>query len=220
MEPARGLGSAVERRERRFARRYPIGARLSYKVLRGSEVIQSGHGRTLDISSTGVLFEPVIPVAAGAGIELSIEWPAPLSSSTGLHLSVKGSTIRTTERGTAVRLQAYELRTRADAVEAKPTKPALAGKAASAKRAPLEHALRENLRQAECACRNAAVELQAVEERYCDLEPGHTEDALARKRAAAAKAAAATKYQQALKAFVDLVARGIPPARPPEGEGT
>jgi len=118
MDAARRFGYPQGGRERRSARRYPIVADVGYKLLEGREVFQAGRGKTVNISSKGILFETEPAVPAGQEIELSIAWPAALPGGTRLQLTVTGRTVRAGTRHTAVELRAYEFRTRALALAA------------------------------------------------------------------------------------------------------
>lgn len=69
-----GLDSA-ETHDRRLNRRYPITLELHYKLLTKGQVDQIGTGRTINISSSGVLLEADTILPATGPIELGISWP-------------------------------------------------------------------------------------------------------------------------------------------------
>jgi hypothetical protein len=105
-------------RDRRSGRRYPIDAALEYRLVRHRKILQSGNGHTVNISSSGVLVEVDEQLAPGAQIELSIAWPARLDGHALLQLFVAGRTVRAEEGRTAVRIRAYDFRTRASSFAA------------------------------------------------------------------------------------------------------
>jgi hypothetical protein len=72
-------------------------------------------------------------------------------------------------------------------------------------REQLEHALREEMRTAELAYRQAVAHSQATAQRFRDLPFGHPDVDRARREAALAEAAELEKYRNAVKAFSDLV---------------
>ena len=98
--------------DRRSWPRYPFEAALEYRLIRGRKV-STGRGKTVNVSSRGVLFQSDKPLAAGAQIELAIAWPALLNDAAGLTLHVTGRTVRSQENCAAVRILRYEFRTRA-----------------------------------------------------------------------------------------------------------
>jgi hypothetical protein len=75
-------------------------------------VIGTGRGRTMNMSSGGVLFKTTDPVRIDMEIEVSIPWPARLNHRVGLQLKLKGRVIRVDGHLVAVRIRAYEFLTR------------------------------------------------------------------------------------------------------------
>ena len=104
-------GSTKDRKEdRRSDRRYPITAELEYRIISRRNLVKIGSGRTLDISSTGVLFESAIALPRGLRIELKINWPALPSTTNRIEIRAEGRTVRATNNCTAVRIQKYTIR--------------------------------------------------------------------------------------------------------------
>src|ERR1017187_7030750 len=63
--------------ERRATRRFALEQEVSYKVLdHRAAVPEGGAGKTLDISSKGVLFETEQRLRPGKRVEVSVNWPA------------------------------------------------------------------------------------------------------------------------------------------------
>jgi hypothetical protein len=101
--------------ERRHSDRFPIEREVRYKVLnkRGGE--DAGGGRTINISSCGVLFTTDHALLPGRRVELQISWPAQLDNKCPLKLVARGRVVRFEEGRTAVEIQQYEFRTQSAA---------------------------------------------------------------------------------------------------------
>lgn len=99
--------------EQRTRDRYPISLELQYKVLRGGRVEQTGTGRTLNISSGGVLFETDERLPQRGLVEVAMKWPYLLQGVCGLKLVMRGHIVRSggNHRETAVRAEFREFRT-------------------------------------------------------------------------------------------------------------
>jgi hypothetical protein len=100
------------RAERRHSDRFPIERELKYRVInnkRGSE--EAGDGKTLNMSSAGVLFTSEQMLVPGRRVELSISWPAQLNDKCALKLVARGRVVRFEEGRTAIEIQQYEFRT-------------------------------------------------------------------------------------------------------------
>ena len=102
LNPAVAL-SAEKSSERRFKRRYPIALEVQYKLMKHRRVEKLGCGRTLNISSGGVLFEADGLLPANGPIELALNWPFLLHGSCSLKLVIRGRIVRSTEKATAIR---------------------------------------------------------------------------------------------------------------------
>src|ERR1700674_3736059 len=76
--------------DRRSQRRYAIAADLEYRVICGCQVIQTGMGRTVNLSKSGILFESEQMLPAGTEMEVSIAWPVRLRDTVALNLCVSG----------------------------------------------------------------------------------------------------------------------------------
>jgi hypothetical protein len=100
------------REDRREDRRYPIELELRYKVMARSRDPLQGQGRTLNMSSGGILFGGDQSLPTGAFIEVSINWPVLLQGSCPLSLLVVGRVVRSENNRVAVRMKRYEFMTR------------------------------------------------------------------------------------------------------------
>ena len=125
MSPAPALAHAVgfldsHRSDQRSNRRYPIALEIEYKLLRKGRVERLGLGRTLNVSSGGVMFEANEPMPTGSSIELLMHWPFLLEGVCPLKLVIHGSVVRSDGKRVAVRTKHHEFRT-AGARSSKPS---------------------------------------------------------------------------------------------------
>lgn len=97
--------------DRRAARRYPIALQLQYRLMRKGRIQLLGFGRTINISSHGVLFEVDDVVPTGGQLELALNWPLLLEGSCGLQLIMRGRILRTDEKIIALKAEFHEFRT-------------------------------------------------------------------------------------------------------------
>lgn len=116
MSPAPALAPAARflethRADQRSNRRYPIALEIEYKLLRKGRVDRLGLGRTLNVSSGGVLFEANESLPAGSTIEVLMNWPFLLEGVCPLKLVIYGSVVRSDNKGVAVRTKHHEFRT-------------------------------------------------------------------------------------------------------------
>src|SRR3954471_23764732 len=84
--------------DRREDRRYGIHLEVKWKLIRRRRVLDTGTGKTLDLSSGGLLFEPGRHLPAGLNVELSIAWPVMLHDVAPLQLVVSGRIVRVNAR--------------------------------------------------------------------------------------------------------------------------
>jgi c-di-GMP-binding flagellar brake protein YcgR len=105
----RNLGVTVERRGHS---RYPVKEDVRYRVLQSKAVQMSGSGRTLDISSGGILFTTSERLQPGQLVEVAMNWPATVNTCP-LRLVATGRVVRSDNDTAAIRIDRYEFRTRA-----------------------------------------------------------------------------------------------------------
>jgi len=98
-------------RDRRSRSRYPVNLQLQYKLLKKDQVHRLGFGRTLNISSDGVLFEVDDELPEKGKIELALNWPFLLQGSCALKLVMRGRIVRRDRKTIAVRADSHEFRT-------------------------------------------------------------------------------------------------------------
>ena|SRR5258708_38125637 len=102
--------------DRRSSNRLPIERDVRYKVLgKNSSIKQVGMGKTVNISSGGVLFTTESPLPEGERVELSVSWPAQLNDIVPLKLVAMGRLVRRDEAQAAISIERYEFKTRGSA---------------------------------------------------------------------------------------------------------
>jgi hypothetical protein len=101
------------RADRRHSDRFPIERDVRFRAVnkRGGE--EAGDGKTLNISSSGVLFTTSDMLLPGRRLELSISWPAQLNHKCALKLVARGRIVRFEKGRAALEIQQYEFRTAA-----------------------------------------------------------------------------------------------------------
>lgn len=96
--------------ERRAADRFQIEREVQYKTVEG-KASDSGGGKTVDISSSGILFTTERQLTPGKRVELAMSWPVRLNQSCKLKLVALGRVIRTELTRAAIVIEKYEFRT-------------------------------------------------------------------------------------------------------------
>jgi len=109
--PPRKSGTA----DRRHSDRFPIEREVRYRVLNKRSAEEAGDGKTVNISSSGVLFTSEHVLLPGRRMELSISWPAQLDNKCGLKLMARGRVVRFENGRAAIEIQQYEFRTQPSA---------------------------------------------------------------------------------------------------------
>jgi hypothetical protein len=86
--------------ERRVGERFPIALGVDFKVVVEGTTVADGHGTTMNLSKTGVLFTPGLSCPSGATAKLSVAWPCHEDHPVVLHII--GTVARSDAHGTAV----------------------------------------------------------------------------------------------------------------------
>jgi len=105
------LNTTKDKNERRSSDRFPIERDVRYRILNRKTGDEIGAGRTLNMSSNGVLFTTEGFLIPGRRVEVAISWPAQLNSRVALKLVARGRVIRAEDGVAAVEIQQYEFRT-------------------------------------------------------------------------------------------------------------
>ena len=101
---------ALQFDERRSKTRYSIELGVRFFNPRGPSRSYS-IGRTVNISSSGLLVASESAVREGTTLELMIEWPWPLDGGVPLQLVTTGVVVRTSQSTFALALRSYQFRT-------------------------------------------------------------------------------------------------------------
>lgn len=99
--------------ERRSKARFPLNLGVRYRSLTGNPTL-AGQGRTVNMSSCGLLIAPEAEgqVRTGSRLQLTVDWPLRLHGTTPLQLIVSCRVTRSDPEEFAVKLEQYLFRTR------------------------------------------------------------------------------------------------------------
>ena len=111
----RSFGGHMDRRE---TSRFPVREDVRYRVLQSKSGQVSGAGKSVDMSSGGILFTTSERLQPGRLIEISVNWPARLDGTCALQLVATGRVVRSDNETAAVRIERYEFKTRASSLAA------------------------------------------------------------------------------------------------------
>jgi len=103
--------SRVVTRDRRGKQRFPLAVDVEYTLNPGDKKPKSGRGVTVNLSATGILFQPDQPLPVGKHIRFSMAWPVLLAEEVGLRLVGTGRTVRVEGNHVAVHFLRWEFRT-------------------------------------------------------------------------------------------------------------
>jgi len=96
--------------QRRLARRYPVCVALEYRLIARGDVVETGQGHTVNVSSCGILFESARALPPQMVIQLCLAWPGRPSAPVAVELHVAGRTVRRQDHCTAVAIERHEFR--------------------------------------------------------------------------------------------------------------
>ncbi len=96
--------------ERRAKARFPIELSVSYCSRSRSQPL-SGNGRTLNISSAGLLIAAENRFREGLRLQLTLDWPWLLDNAIPIRLVAESRVVRSNESCFAVELESYQFRT-------------------------------------------------------------------------------------------------------------
>lgn len=97
--------------DRRAAVRFPIEQEVRYTIF-DRNTIEVGSGRTINMSSSAILFTAERPLAIGERLELVVDWPVQLDNGCALNLVTTGRVLRIEGTRAAIAIKRYEFRTR------------------------------------------------------------------------------------------------------------
>ncbi len=104
------LSDARRDYDRRNPGRFPIDREIRFRMTnRRNELV--GAGRTVNMSSKGLLIRTEQRLLAGKRLEMAISWPAQLDHKCALKLIARGKVVRAEAGMAAVSIEQYEFRT-------------------------------------------------------------------------------------------------------------
>jgi hypothetical protein len=102
-----------QQHERRSKRRFLIEQDVHYERLQGATVLDTGTGKTVDMSSSALRFTTGLPLRSGDKVKVAVNWPVLLDATCRLQMVICGWVLRSDGNSAAVTIGHYELRTRA-----------------------------------------------------------------------------------------------------------
>ena len=109
----RSVQLATPTTDRRASYRLPIEREVRYKIAGGRKTAaRIGSGRTLNMSSRGVLFTTESSLPKGASLEIAISWPVELDNAIPLKFVAVGVLVRANEEQAAISFRSYEFKIR------------------------------------------------------------------------------------------------------------
>jgi hypothetical protein len=97
--------------ERRSSGRFPIQQEAVYTLLDGKSRSDVIPGRTVDMSSGGILFTTTEELHPGKRLEIAVNWPARLDGTCRLKLVAMGRVVRSQADRAAIVIEHYEFKT-------------------------------------------------------------------------------------------------------------
>ena len=97
--------------DRRQDRRYHLQLELKWKLIRRRRLLDTGVGKTVNVSSGGILFDAGRHLPEGLNVELSIAWPVLLHDVAPMQLVATGKIVRGDGHQVAIRTMQHEFRT-------------------------------------------------------------------------------------------------------------
>ena len=101
--------------DRRDSERFPVARDVEYQLAGRTGQRKKGIGKTVNISSGGVLCAMPEALPPGTKIELSISWPAQLEGKCLLKLVAQGRITRCEGTEVAIQITKHEFHTRSSA---------------------------------------------------------------------------------------------------------
>jgi hypothetical protein len=98
--------------ERRASTRFALTLEVRYTISGSRAPVETGSGRTIDLSSSGLCFTADRRLLTGQKLDVSIDWPILLDGRTKLQLFMSGVIVRTNGTASALQIRRHEFRTR------------------------------------------------------------------------------------------------------------
>jgi hypothetical protein len=106
--------AAASEADRRGAKRYPIEAEASYKLLDQGRWHELHQCVAFNISNSGVWLKSERALPVGARIDVVLDWPTRLNSATDVVLNIEGRIVRSNGDHVAVCVERSSFVTRSD----------------------------------------------------------------------------------------------------------
>ena len=101
-----------EGKDRRNSQRFPLQLAVRYRLIGTRATSEWVSAESVNISSSGLLFQAAEEIQPGQGIEAFVAWPVSLDNRVPLKLAIKGPVVRMEGNHAAVRFERYEFKTR------------------------------------------------------------------------------------------------------------
>jgi hypothetical protein len=96
--------------EQRGHKRFPISLEIQYRQLHRGREARRGSGRTINMSSGGILFDTEHPLTPGVTVEIFVNWPFLLEGVCPLKLVMRGRVVRADGMSAAIQTKQHEFR--------------------------------------------------------------------------------------------------------------
>ncbi len=106
------MGAAKDQSDRRSSERMSIVRDVQYRVLNDKAGEVSASGKTVNMSSSGILFTTEHLLLPGRRVEVAVSWPAQLDNKCALKLVARGRIVRFQEGMAALEILHHEFRTK------------------------------------------------------------------------------------------------------------
>jgi hypothetical protein len=88
--------------ERRSSRRFPVLCDARYRVISNGAFEEFGSGKTVNMSSRGVLIVTDCVLSPGLRVEVEVDWPVKLDDGASMKLVIMGRVVRSTKNDVAL----------------------------------------------------------------------------------------------------------------------
>ena len=106
------MGSSRNPSDRRESDRMAIERDVEFRVLSRKGGERPANGKTVNISSSGILFTTEQMLLPGRRLEMTISWPAQLDNKCALKLVARGRVVRFEDGCAALEIMQHEFRTK------------------------------------------------------------------------------------------------------------
>jgi len=96
--------------DRRSSERFEMERDLEIKVTGKKDDTRHSTGKTVNMSSSGILFSCGIPLNVGTKVEANISWPAQINGAVSLELFAQGVIVRIGVGVVAMRIEKYDFK--------------------------------------------------------------------------------------------------------------